>query len=170
MDGFDQAKALFETAIQQDSSYIKPRIELADIYIIRKDYDAALEEILEAYKIDSGRADVNDYLATIYRLKNLNEDSLRHAAAAIDAESNSALFRYNLSLTLIAMEAFGKAENSLKAAISMNGSYWDAYIRLGEVLIAQDKKEEARSTLENLISRGGGTDQALQASTMLSSL
>jgi tetratricopeptide (TPR) repeat protein len=166
----DQARGYFRTAIQQRSSYIKPRIELADIMIQEQNYDEALQTLLDAYRIDSSRADVNNNLATVYRLKNLTEDSLRHSAAAIQAEPNSALLRYNLALTLISMESYAEAESSLETAINLDGRYWDAYLRLGEVLIAEDKKDEAKTVLENLVSRGSGTDQARRATEMLGSL
>jgi Tfp pilus assembly protein PilF len=67
----DQARQYFQTAIQQRSSYIKPRVELADILIQEENYDQALQELLDADRIDSSRADVNNNLATVYRLKNL---------------------------------------------------------------------------------------------------
>jgi TolA-binding protein len=68
------------------------------------------------------------------------------------------------------MESYAEAESSLETAINLDSSYWNAYLRLGEVLIAQDKKDEAQGVLEDLVSRGSGTTQAQRANEMLGSL
>ena len=166
----DQAKRLFRRAITQRGDYLKPRIELSDIFISEENYDAALEELLIAYRIDPLRSDVNNNLATVYRLKSLNEDSIRHSRAAIASEADSALIRYNFSLTLIKIEQFAQAESSLRAAISIDSDYWDAYLRLGEVLLTQEKSQEAVRILRELIAKAPGTAQANEAESIIASL
>ena len=169
-NSLEEAKAYFRRAVEQKNNYLKPRIELSDIFIIDENYEAALKELLTAYRIDARRSDVNNNLATVYRLMGLHEDSLKHSSAAVSAEPGSALIRYNLSLTLIKLEQFTQAESSLRTTISIDGNYWDAYLRLGEVLLAQNKQNEAKKILNRLLTKAAGSTQAQEAQQLMNSL
>lgn len=165
-----EARRFLQTAIKQNNNYIKPLIEISDIFILEENYDAALEELLAAYRIDPSRSDVNNNLATVYRLQELYNESINYSAAAVNAEPDSAHIRYNLSLTLIRMEEFAQAETSLRFAISIDSRYWDAHLRLGEVLIAQGKTDEGTKILNDLIRQAGDSAWAKEAQDIINSL
>ncbi|MGI9255389.1 MAG: tetratricopeptide repeat protein [Salinispira sp.] len=170
VDNLEQSQSFFLVAIAQQNSYIKPRIEVAEIFIIKENYDAALQELLIAFRLDSSRSDVNNNLATIYRLKGNYDKSLEHSSLAIRAEPDSAPIRYNSVLTLIKMQRFAEAESSLRQTIGIDDMYFDAYIRLGEVLIAQGKNDKGMRILNDLIQRAIDSEQAREAMNIINSL
>ncbi len=170
VDNLEQSQSFFLVAIAQQNSYIKPRIEVAEIFIIKENYDAALQELLIAFRLDSSRSDVNNNLATIYRLKGDYDKSLEHSSLAIGAEPDSAPIRYNFALTLIKLQRFAEAESNLRQTIGIDDMYFDAYIRLGEVLIAQGKNDKGVRILNDLIQRAIDSEQAREAMNIINSL
>ena len=94
---------------------------------------------------------MNNNLGNVYLHKEMYDDAIDHFQVAISLQPNDTLIRYHLSLAYLRASEFSNAETSLRELIRVDPTYWVAYHRLGEVLIALDKKDEAQSVLESLL-------------------
>lgn len=170
LGGTSQAEEYFLRSIQQNSGYIKPRIELGALYLSLNDPDKALTQLLAAYRIDQTSVEANNNLATAYRIKGLFADSLSHAQKAIAARPNDASLRFTMALTQFGQKDYAAARSSLEACINLDGTYWEAYHRLGEVLIAMDRKDDAKTILNRLLSLNPNYPAKETVSQLVSSL
>jgi Tfp pilus assembly protein PilF len=78
--------------------------------------------------------------------------------------------RYNLSLAYIGAEEFTAAEEALSELIKIDNTYWVAYQKLAEVLIAQEEKDAARDILDRLLQQKPDYENRDQVEQMLANM
>jgi len=151
LGGYPQAEEFFVRAIQQNPQYLLPRIELGALYIEQESADLALLVLQDAEKINQNSFEVQSNLGAAYRLSGEYDKSVDYLRKAIQTSPQDPNLRYSLALTRLRMEDLSGAEESFELAIALDGTFWAAYHRLGEVLIALENPERAKDVFSQLL-------------------
>ena len=149
----NSAITAYNNAIKIKSDYELPKINLGKIYDEQGDYDKALDQLLSAYKNNSKSYEVNYNLGNVYLHKQLYKESINHYKKAIASQPNETTPRYHLALAYIETEQRAVAKTTLSDLLKIDSKYWEAYHRLGEVLIAEGNLEDAKVIFRSLIQK-----------------
>ncbi len=128
-------------------------VELGRILDEQQMHDQALDFLLAAHRVEPSSVEVNNNLGNVYLNKEMFDDSITHYRRAIQQRPNDTLMRYNLALAYIGSRRFSEAQSALNEVIKIDASYWPAYQKLGEVLIAKEEQDDARRILRQLLDR-----------------
>ena len=146
-----KAKSCFKMAISINEKCIDAYLHLGDHYFSKQEYKMAID----AWKKVVSIAPRLTFLAyrrlegAYSRMKNLRpvEDFLKECAQLNpDAFTYMALARY-----LYNEQDYDGALRELESALSLNPSFWEARKFMGEILLAQEMKEEALFAYRDLI-------------------
>ena len=148
-----KAKASFEKAISIHDRCVDAYLHLGDLYFSNQNYRKAIDtwkklvRIAPRFTFLAYRRLEGAYL----KMENLQpvEDFLKDCAKFnSDAFTRLALARY-----LYNEQDYDGALKELESALRLNPSFWEARRFIGEILLAQDRKEEALSAYKELVPR-----------------
>jgi tetratricopeptide (TPR) repeat protein len=170
MKDTDNAIKYYSKAIELDSNYANPLINLGKIYTDADLYDKALPLLLAAYKIIPDNFIVNNNLGNIYSGKEQYEDSLKYLEKAVLLKPNESKPRYNLGVAYKKLEKFTQAKNAFSDLIKLNPSYWDAYYDYALILVKEGDKSNAKMLLDTLLAKNPNYDKKGEVKNILSTL
>ncbi|MBW1766744.1 MAG: tetratricopeptide repeat protein [Deltaproteobacteria bacterium] len=148
-----KAKPCFKLAISIHEKCVDAYLHLGDHYFSRQEYKKAITAWKKVVRV----APQLTFLAyrrlegAYSKMKNLKpvEDFLKECAQLnSDAFTHLALARY-----LCNKQDYDGALRELESALSLNPSFWEARKFMGEILLAQEMKEEALFAYRDLITR-----------------
>lgn len=149
---FSKAKSCFKKALSIDERCVDANLHLGDLYLSRQDYKNAIATWKKIVKI----APKYTFLAygrlegAYARMKNLKpvEEFLKECAQLnSDAFTHLALARY-----LYNKNDHESALRELESALQLDPYFLEARRFLGEILLAQDMKDEALQSYKELLS------------------
>ena len=77
--------------------------------------------------------------------------------------------RYHLAIAYIETDEQARAKEVLSELIKIDPSYWDAYYKLGELLIAEGQHDAAQQILEKLLEKNPDYERRNEVESMISS-
>ncbi|MFZ7111058.1 MAG: tetratricopeptide repeat protein [Desulfatiglandales bacterium] len=149
---WSRAKSCFKKALSIDSGCVDAYLHLGDLYFERQEYNKAITTWKQAVKV-SPRFTFLAYrrLESAYsKMKNLKpvEDFLRECA-----ESHPDPFTHLALARFLHNEKDDEgALRELRRALELDSSFWEARKFMGQILLAQDMRDEALSAYGDLIS------------------
>lgn len=148
---YDRAKVFFKKAISIHKRCIDAYLHLGDLYFSQQDYKKAMLSWKSVVKMSPDLT----FLAyrrlegAYSRMQNLKpvEDFLKECAEFnSDAFTHLALARY-----LYNERDYDGAIREIESALELNPTFWEARVFMGEILLFQNRKEEAIKAYKNLI-------------------
>jgi lipopolysaccharide biosynthesis regulator YciM len=145
------AKSCFKKAISIDESCVDAYLHLGDLYFGKHEFNKAIS----TWKSVVGVMPRFTFLAyrrlegAYSRMKNLGpvEDFLKECS-----KSNSDAFTHlALALYLHNEQDYDGALGELKSALQLDPSFWEARKFMGEILLSQERKEEALEAYGDLV-------------------
>ena len=119
---------------------------------------AKSNRIKEAKKLASKALDCNPasiesslLLGDIFRSERNYSSAVTHYRVALQKNPNIAIAQYNLSISLSALGLLDESIASCRLAIKLNPDLLQAKFHLGQVFMAQNNNEKAKTVFENLI-------------------
>ncbi len=112
--------------------------------------DQAIERFKKATEIDPKYADAHFHLGTALAEARRWEEAVGsyRTALALPTLTVPDFVHQNLGLALFNLKRYREAEQSLRFALGLDPEMQAAYYNLGLVLVAEDRREEARAAFE----------------------
>lgn len=163
LGNYDEALQSSRRALQLDDNDANAHFIIGEIHYDREQDDNAFEHYLRAAELDPANAYAVYKMGVILLLKEKYEDSIRHFLVSIDMGSldpitmrnayynvglaNEKIYNLSLNEEESNQNAFDLAQRSYKVAITMDPSFVEAYITLGQLFY---KAEDYDNALEYL--------------------
>lgn len=148
----DKAIKLYSEVLDADSTHIKARINLANIYLAQNDPDLsytdnAIKLLNVAYKIDPNNFEVNNSLGNAYLKKKEYNSAITYLQAALVIDSKKNVARSNLAKAFASAGQYDNAKVTYQEVIKREKKDWDSYIELAKVCITLKDNTEAEGYL-----------------------
>ena len=166
----DVALTQYAAAIAADPKYVKPRINLGNIYLDAGRTDEALTQFTAAYGIEKDNLEVNNNLGKVYGLKGQYSQSVEHYARAVQLSPADAGIRMNLASAYVSAGLPEKARDCYLEVLQENAEYWDASFELGKIYVTLGDRAAAKSALQNLLDKNPGYPAADEVRALLMTL
>ncbi len=147
----DDAEDLYKTALRILPSYPEALINLGSLHALQGHTDTALVLYRQATEIAPDHHEAWNNLGTLYLQRNEPALARRALEEALRRSPSSPRILYNLSG---ALEQQGDAELAMKLlhrALSHDADYAPAWLNLGNLLLGQGRKGEARLAYERFL-------------------
>ncbi len=121
----DQAEYVLLKTIEQNPGYLPGYIELADLQIRAKRYNAATDTMEKAHKIAPNDPVIANNVGVLYlRAKRFAEAS-EMFRAAVEADPGEARYRGNLALSLGMQGLYRESYEAYSAVLEPSEAYWN---------------------------------------------
>jgi tetratricopeptide (TPR) repeat protein len=147
----DEAISLYNSRKEQNRGEVEIRILLASIYLEKKDYDAMMEECLQALKINPNLPDAYHHLGIAYRRKGQLDKAIVQYKKMLQIQPNLPEVHYNLGIAYMKKEEYGEAIREYDIAIELYPFYAKAYLNLGYVYLQQGLANRAIAECEKAL-------------------
>ena len=141
------ALGALKEAVSLDPTVANYRDTLGLVYLELGRPDMAIEELRKAVELDPKLADAHFHLGTAYAEAGRWEEAVASYRRAL-AQPTLAIHdvvHQNLGLALYHLKQYPEAESSLRFALSLDPKMQAAYYNLGLVLVAENRRDEARA-------------------------
>lgn len=140
-----QAVELAQKALALDDSLADTRVLLGNIYLMKKQYELAMEELEKAAALNPNGADVNALLGLMLRYLGRAEEAIERLEKALRINPiPPAWYLYNLGDAYRLARRYEEAIESFKKAIHQNPDHFLAWIYLTATYGQMGREEEAR--------------------------
>lgn len=131
---FDKAMKDFTEAIKLMPDSATPHIAVGDLYNVQGQYEKAIESYRQALELSPGIPEVHFMIGFISK-QWMGDDAtgLVEISKAVELDSTSATYRYQLGEVLHSLERYEEAEVQLRQAIAINPDHAGAHFALGEL-------------------------------------
>jgi len=147
-----QSVELAQTALALDESLADTHVLLGNIYLMKKQYDPAMQALEKAVALNPNGADVNALLGLMLRYLGRSEEAVERLEKAI--RLNPIPPAQYLALLAYAYQALGRYEDAIelyKQVLKRSPNHLPAHIHLTAVYSASGRETEARHQAEELL-------------------
>jgi tetratricopeptide (TPR) repeat protein len=169
-DDLNGAIAAYRKAIELDSRYVKPRINLGSIYLEFGFVTEALNSLLEAWRIAPSSFEVNNNLGAVYAKQEDWILSVEYFEKALAADPYNTTVRLNLARAFVGAGMLDRAVTAYREVIRIDPSNWDAVFEMGQTYAGLGDSAQARRTLQELLDRNPSYPGRNNAERILASL
>jgi lipopolysaccharide biosynthesis regulator YciM len=146
-----KAKASFKKAISIHKECVDAYLHLGDLYFANQDFKKAMTTWKSVVSISPNLTflayrRLEGAYSKMQNLKPVEEFLKECVEFNSDAFTHLALARYMYN-----EQDYDGAIREIESALSLNPSFWEARVFLGEILISNDRKEEAVNAYKSLI-------------------
>lgn len=166
----DLAIASYTKAAALDKNYVKPRLNLSDIYLKNDFPDRALDYLIEAYNVAPKDFTVNNNLGAAYARKELWDKSVDHYQKALAVDPKSATVRLNLARAYVGSGKLDEAKGVYVDLLKLEPNNADAIFELGKVYASLGDRDQARKWLGDLVARYPQYEKRGEAERILAGL
>jgi superkiller protein 3 len=152
----------FTLASEADPTYYPPFANLSQAFVIKGNYDAAIENVDKAIRI-------NPQLSSLFvkrgrsNFENSNyAQALKDFKKAEELDPNDAFAKNGIGAAFVQTGDFASAETALNAAIEIDEKFALAYGNLGQALREQKKIAEAKAAFAKAIELAGPEEVELK--------
>jgi TolB-like protein/Tfp pilus assembly protein PilF len=145
------AKESFEQAIQLNPSLSDAHFGLAWYWVIALRFDEAIDSMQTAVKLDPLSPMLNARLADVYRHSGQFERALAQYKEALKLDSSHLVALLGLADDYFWLSMYAEAEESIDKAMDKVGRIPGLVCQLGRTYAKSDRKDEARTLLEELL-------------------
>jgi len=147
-----QAVELAQKALALDDSLADTRVLLGNIYLMKKQYELAMEELDKAVALNPNGADVNALLGLMLRYLGRAEEAVERLEKAIRLNPiPPAWYLYNLGDAYRLARRYEEAIGLFKKAIHQNSDHFLAWIYLTATYGQMGREEEARAAADKVL-------------------
>jgi adenylate cyclase len=147
-----QAVELAQKALALDESLADTHVLLGNIYLMKKQYEPAMQELEKALALNPNGADVNALLGLMLRYLGRAEEAVERLEKAIRLNPiPPAWYLYNLGDAYRLARRYEEAVESFKKAIHQNPDHFLAWIYLTATYGQMGREQEARSAADKVL-------------------
>jgi tetratricopeptide (TPR) repeat protein len=149
----EQARQQFTEAIRERPDYLSPRLALAQLQVMRREYDLALKSVAGILVIDkkNGPARMIEAAALMGESK---YDEARHVLDAVrQANPNAPDIDFSLGMLAMKQGNLKGAEDIFRKAYTANAKDTRALVGLVEVMAAQGHMDQAVQVLQSEVAK-----------------
>ena len=140
----DKAVALAKTALTLDETLADTHVLLGNIYLMKKQYKPAMEELEKAMALNPNGADVNALLGLMLRYLGRSEEAVERLEKSIRLNPlPPAWYLYNLGDAYRLTQRYEKALESFKKAIHLSPDHLLSWIYLAATYGQMGREQEA---------------------------
>jgi tetratricopeptide (TPR) repeat protein len=166
----DAAIAAYQKSASLDRKYVRPRINLGNLYLSHNNFNEGTRYLSEAYAIEPSNFEVNNNLGAVYAKMENWTKSVEHYEKALSVDSKNPTVHLNLARAYTSAGEFAKAQNSYLAVLRLNPDNWDALYELGKTYVSMGKPDEAKKHLRDLLQRNASYGARADAERILAGL
>jgi tetratricopeptide (TPR) repeat protein len=144
----EQARQMFQKAIELRPDYLPARVALAELQVARGEYEAALKTSGEILAMDRGSVNAMLIQTAALMGQKKYEDSRSRLDAMAKAYPNSPDVYFQLGVLDLAQNKFKEAEGSFRKSYELNPANSRGLIGVVETDMAQNKTEDALALLQ----------------------
>jgi len=148
-DGPESARQQFERAIALQPNLIQPRIGLAQLQVVRGEYEAALDTVQAILQRDPGSVAAKVIQSQAYLGQKKFEDSKNLLTGMMKSNPNSPDVYYQFGKSLLAEGKAKEAEAAFQRAYELNPLNNQSLLGVVESEIQQGQPERAMTILQN---------------------
>jgi len=148
-DGPESARQQFERAIALQPNLIQPRIGLAQLQVMRGEYEAALDTVQAILQRDPGSVAAKVIQSQAYLGQKKFEDSKNLLTGMMKSNPNSPDVYYQFGKSLLAEGKAKEAEAAFQRAYELNPLNNQSLLGVVESEIQQGQPERAMTILQN---------------------
>ena len=147
-----QSVELAQTALALDESLADTHVLLGNIYLMKKQYDPAMQALEKAVALNPNGADVNALLGLMLRYLGRSEEAVERLEKAIRLNPiPPAWYLYNLGDAYRLAGRYEEAVVSFKKAIELNPDHLLAWIYLSATYGQMGREEDARAAADKVL-------------------
>ncbi|MCD6309573.1 MAG: tetratricopeptide repeat protein [Candidatus Eremiobacteraeota bacterium] len=124
---------------------------LAQVHIVRGDFDKAEKNLEELVRLDSENAPTRTVVGDLYFEQNRHESAEKEYLAALEANPRYPMAYTGLGHVYRARHEYKKAEEAFRKAIKMNSETPGGYLGLGELLNQLGRYDEAEEAYKKVL-------------------
>ncbi len=145
----EEAKKLYQEALQKNPSHLKSKINLSVLYMDdeNENVDKVIALLLEAYKSDAKDFSVNNNLGTAYILKEDYASAEKYYKAALEIKKDDEDALLNLANALAKGNKLSEATAAYSKLTSKNPENLEAFVGLAKVQIQSGDSQTAYKNL-----------------------
>jgi tetratricopeptide (TPR) repeat protein len=151
------AVRLLEPIVRPDSKDGGALMLLGNAYLGAGEASKALPLISAAQQLDRSDNRIGLALGIAQRMAGLNQAALDRLGQVVKAMPDSAVARYELGLTYIALKQYSDARAALAAAAKLDPKSVGIAQMLGETMLLEGKPDEAIAFFQERVKRDGAT-------------
>jgi Flp pilus assembly protein TadD len=134
---------LWEDAARKSPAKLRPRLQLAALYLQRGRAEDALREARNAVTLEPASAEAWNSLGVVLRRQGRIDEAMASYAAAVRLKPTFAEARYNAALVLVAQGRTDDGVRELEEAVRARPDYAEAHNALGALYAQQGRMPEA---------------------------
>lgn len=158
---FDRAREGFATALRLNPDLPGAALGLAQIGLMRGDLAAAADALAKAERLAAGHPQVLALKGGLAQARGQHEAAAKLLLESAQRNPNDALVQMQLGLSLAASGKAGFAEQALANALRLKPGYTAAELALGQLLMREQRPDEAMARFEAVLAREPGHALAL---------
>ena len=166
----DEALRYYGMAIQKDPRHASSLINLGGLYDSRGMPDKALPYLQDAVEAAPQSYEAHNNLGSAYLHLDKFSESITQFRRALEIKPDTKITMYNLGLAYSQDGQVSEAKSSFMRVIQLDAAYWEAYLKLAQVLVSEDKRPEARDLLTRLLSKKPSPEVRTEAQKLLDGL
>lgn len=142
---FDDAANVLNAAIKRGVKHESVHHTFGKVFAAKGNQKAAIEQYMDALKLNDGLSVVHADLATAYRDDKQTDNAVKAYERSIELDPQNAETRRSLALLLIALRQFERAVVVFRDAVTVNPQSGYIFKELTTELLANNQKDLART-------------------------
>lgn len=151
LDKFEEALGMYQKAEEADPSNIETYLNMAEVYIITKRLAEAKETLVKIFLVDKNNGEANFHLGNIAYMEGDLEEARSLYTKSLNFGYEQAVVMYHLGCVYLELGDLSNALFYFRKAIKADPYNSAARLRKIEILVAQEKFEEALRSADELI-------------------
>jgi Flp pilus assembly protein TadD len=144
----DDAIAHYRDALKIAPNYYPAHNNLGTLYLSRSDLASAEEQFQDAVRLDQNDPQAHFNLANVFLLKGQYKESEAAVATGLQRQPDSAFGRFLQGSLYGRTGNLPEAEKSLRTALRLDATMWQAHLQLVSVYLQQQRRQDAIAELQ----------------------
>jgi len=144
----DDAITHYRDALKIAPNYYPAHNNLGTLYLSKSDFVSAEEQFQEAVRLDQNDPQAYFNLANVFLLKGQYKESEAAVATGLQRRPDSGFGRFLQGCLYARTRNFPEAEKSLRTALRLDATMWQAHLQLVSVYLQQQRREDAIAELQ----------------------
>jgi Flp pilus assembly protein TadD len=166
----DEAIAHYTGALKIAPDYYPAHNNLGSLYLGKTDFKSAEEQFQEAVRLDQNDAQAYFNLGNVLMLTRRYPESESALSLGLQRRPDSAFGHFLQGCLFSRTGNYAEAEKSLREALRLDLTMWQAHLQLVNVYLQQGRRDEAISQLQAFLKAFPGAPTAPKARELLRKL
>lgn len=144
----DDAIAHYLDALKIAPNYYPAHNNLGTLYVSKSDFASAEEQFQAAVRLDQNDPQAYFNLANVFLLKGQYKESQSSVTSGLQRQPDSGFGQFLQGCLYARTRNFPEAEKSLRTALRLDSTMWQAHLQIVSVYLQEQRKEDAIAELQ----------------------